>query len=459
MPNPLADQLRAAGATTVLTPADPGFPAELAAFNLHTRHNPDVVVAAGTAGDVVAALRVAQDQDVPVTVLGLGHGVLQDTEGGIAISTRGLASVRLDLENRTVRVGAGTAWKEVLETVTPHGLAALCGSSPEVGVIGYVLGGGLGPIARSYGFAADHVQSIEVVTPAHGLVTASATENPDLFWALRGGKGGFGVVTAITLDVFPIETVYGGGLFFDGDDAKAVLDAFASWSATLPLCASASLALINVPPLPDLPEPIRGRFVAHLRFAALDDPARGEEILAPMRAVATPLLGAIGLLPYAQLGLIHSDPTTPMPVNEGGMLLRSLGQDTVDALWAAVGPHAQLPLVAVELRALGGKLAEEPLEPNAVSGRGAAYSLFLLGAPVPELLDTVIPQVIGGVFAAVEPWRAEELLVNFVGRANGPDALRRVWKPAVAERLDAVRRAADPDGRLAFGPRPAALIG
>ncbi|BDZ47136.1 FAD-binding oxidoreductase [Naasia aerilata] len=454
----LAAALRSAGASTVLLPGDAGFQDELTGFNLHPHHSPDVVVAARTAGDVAAAVRVAQDEDLPVMVLGLGHGMLKDARGGIVITTRGLASVQLDLENRLVRVGAGTQWKEVLDTVTPHGLAALCGSSPEVGVVGFVLGGGMGPIARSYGFAADHVESIEIVTPAQGLVHASPTENPELFWALRGGKTGFGVVTAVTLDVFPIETIYGGGLYFDEPDVKKVLDTFASWSKTLPLCASASIGLIRVPPLPDIPEPLRGKFVAHLRFAALDDAVRGEEILAPIRAVATPLLDMVGMLPYSQIGLIHSDPTTPMPVNEGGMLLESFDQEVVDALWAAVGPEAPVPLIMAEIRTLGGKVAEQAAEPNAVSGRGAAYSLFLLGAPVPELLDTVIPEVIHGVFGRLEQWRAEELLINFVGRANGPDALDRVWKPEIAERLDAVRRAADPEGLFAFDRRPA-LVG
>ncbi|WP_210481491.1 FAD-binding oxidoreductase [Naasia sp. SYSU D00948] len=453
----LADALRAAGASTVLLPADAGFREELRVFNLHTRHDPDVVVAARSAEDVAAALRVAQEREVPVTALGLGHGVLADTEGGIAISTRGLASVQLDLDDRVVRVGAGTPWKEVVETVTPHGLAVLCGSSPEVGVVGYVLGGGMGPIARSYGFTADHIRSIEIVTPADGLVVASADSNPELFWALRGGgKLGFGVVTAVTLHAFPIETIYGGGLFYGTEDVKAVLDAFSSWSAALPVTASASIAIMNLPPLPELPEPLRGRYVAHLRFASVDDADEAEEVLAPMRAVATPLIDAVGVLPYSQIGLIHNDPTEPMPGNEGGMLLTSLRQETIDTLYSVFGPGAQLPLVGIEIRTLGGRLAEQPLEPNAVSGRDAAYSVFVLGAPVPELLDTAVPQAIGAVFAALEPWRADELLINFVGRANGPDVLDRVWRPEVVERLHALRRAADPNGILA-GPRAGVL--
>ncbi|HEY8589108.1 MAG TPA: FAD-binding oxidoreductase [Naasia sp.] len=446
----LANALRAAGADYVYLPGSADYAAELAAFNPNVRHQPDAVVAARTPLDVAAAIAVASGHGVDVIPLGLGHGVLRDADGGIAISTRGLASVRLDLENRTARVGAGTSWAEVLETVTPHGLAPLCGSAPGVGVIGYVLGGGMGPIARSHGFAADHVQSIEIVTPADGYIVATPEQHSDLFWGLRGGgKLGFGVVVAVTLDLFPIETLYGGGMFFAAEDAKAVLDAWAVWSRDLPLCVSTSVAMVRVPPLPELPEPIRGKFVLHLRFADLDTADDAEARLAAIRSVATPLIDYIGEMPYAAIGAIHQDPVVGTPVTEGGVTLSALPQEAVDALWAVAGDAAEVPLLAVELRLLGGKVGEAPLDANAVGGRDGAYSLFVVSAPIPELLETVLPQVIGGVFSAVEEWHATELLTNFVGRANGPDALRRSWSPEVLQRLESIRDAADPDGIFA----------
>lgn len=451
MSTTLADDLRAAGASRVLTASDDGFAVELSAFNLAFRENPDVVVAAQGPADVEAALAVARASSATVTVLGLGHGVLRDTDGGIAISTRGLASVGLDESARTVRVGAGTSWQTVLDVTTPVGLAPLCGSAPGVGVTGYVLGGGLGPIARSYGFAADHVRSIEIVTPADGLITASADDHADLFWALKGGKGGFGVVIAMTLDLFPIGSVYGGGLYFGAGDARAVVQEFARWSVDLPESVTTSVALLRLPPLPELPEPIRGKFVVHVRFGALADREDAERILAPIRAAGAPLLDAIGELPYAKIGVIHSDPVTPMPAVEGSITLNEFGPDVVDAFLAAAGPDADVPLAAAEVRVLGGKVAEAPTDPNAVGGRDARYNLHIVGAPVPDLLDTVIPEVIGGVFTTMAPWRSQTLLINFVGRANSPEAVDQCWTPEQNARLDAIRAESDPSGLFPFG--------
>ncbi|BDI22280.1 FAD-binding oxidoreductase [Herbiconiux sp. L3-i23] len=451
MTTSLADAVREAGASRVLTPDDADYTAELSAFNLAIRQTPEVVVAAQSVADVTAAVDAARGAGAPLVVLGLGHGVLRDTDRGIAVSTRGLASVDVDLDARTARIGAGTTWNEVLAAVTPHGLAALNGSAPGVGVMGYLLGGGLGPIARSYGFAADHVRAFEIVTPADGAITVDADSHPDLFWALRGGKGGFGVVTAVTIDLFPIAEFYGGGLFFPDTDVRSVLEAFSDWSTGLPDTVTASIALLRLPPLPDLPEPIRGRFVAHVRYAALTSAEEAERILAPIRAAGSPLLDAIGVMPYAAIGMIHADPVTPLAATEGGLTLSSFGRDAVDALLAAAGPEVDVPLIAVEVRVLGGAVGREPEIPNAIGGRDSAYGVHVVGAPVPELLETVIPQVIRGVFAALAPWQAPVSMINFVGRSNEPGQVERSWSAEQNDRLDRVRAAVDPDGLLPFG--------
>jgi len=338
----------------------------------------------------------------------------------------------------------------VLAAITPHGLAALCGAAPGVGVVGYVLGGGLGPIARSHGFASDHVRAIEIVTPAGGLTTVTGETEPDLFWALRGGKGGFGVVTALTIDLLPIATVHGGALYFGADDAERVVRAFAGWAPGLPESAMASFALLRLPDVPALPEPLRGRFVVHVRFVSLDAADEAERQIAPIRAVATPLLDTVGPLPYAKIATVHADPASPMPVVSGSVTMSAFGPDAVGALLAAAGPAADIPVSIVEIRALGGAVAREARVPDAVGSRTAAYNLFVSGAPVPGLADTVIAGAVRAVLDAMAPWQDGGHLVNFVGSADGPDAVERSWTPEQNDRLDAIRAAADPRGLFPY---------
>ena len=231
------------------------------------------MVAARTPADVAATVAVGSERGERLTILGSGHGRLRELHGGVAISMRALADVEVDTGKRSARIGAGATWEPVLAATAPHGLAALCGSAPAVGVAGYLLGGGLGPLARTYGFGADHIQAVEVVTPADGSLTVTAESYPDLFWALRGGKGGLGVVTAVTIGLLPLTEVYGGALYFGTADVPAVLAAYAEWSpapeAGEPLtCDNAltasravrgsRLALAPVPGSPRLPGRERG---------------------------------------------------------------------------------------------------------------------------------------------------------------------------------------------------------
>ncbi|PJJ72962.1 FAD/FMN-containing dehydrogenase [Diaminobutyricimonas aerilata] len=414
------------------------------AFNTAWRHRAPLIVTPSKPADVSAVVQIAGRQSLTVKAIGTGHGLLGPVDAGIILVTRGLSSVEVDAETRVARIGAGARWQDVLDAAAPHGLAPLAGSAPHVGVVGYLLGGGLGPIARQFGFAADHVREIEVVTGVGEHLIVNAESHADLFWALRGGKVGLGIVVSVTIDLFPLATLWGGGVYFAAPDIEPVLHAWNDWSAALPEEFGTSAAILRLPPAPFIPEPLRGQTVLHVRVAYTGTAAEGERLLAPLRAVRTPLLERVADLPYAQLGAIHQDPAEPMPYTEGGVLLRDLDDAALDALLAAVGPDAPVPLAAVELRLLGGAVARPAGAPNAIAGRDAAFALHIVGAPVPELLDTVIPAVIEGVFSAMHPWVAEELQPNFVGPANPGEHRDRIWAPDTARRLDAVRAGYDP---------------
>lgn len=445
----LVPLLRRAGATDVVGPQDERYPALTALFDLSTRCTPDAVVAATGPADVIAALHVARDHHVPLTVLGTGHGQLADVVGGIAVNTAGLAGVAVDPATRTARIGAGTTWQQVLEAAAPHGLAAPCGSAPGVGVVGYLLGGGVGPLARTLGFSSDFVLGLEIVTPAGDFISVTAQSEPELFWALRGGKGGFGVVMALTLALQPLTHFYGGGLYFPAPAASAVLHTWATWSTGLPETVTTSVAVLRLPDLPMLPPPLRGQCVVHVRVATVLEPAAAEELLAPIRALGAPLLDSVGQHPYPAIGLVHADPVGPLPILDATVGLSSFDADAVDALLAAAGPEVRVPVAVVEVRQLGGATARPGGGPDAVSGRELRHSLFVSGAPLPD--QELVRGAVQAVVAAFEPWRAPTTLVNFVGSCNEPGALTASWTPEQNSRLAAIRAAVDPDGLFPFG--------
>jgi FAD/FMN-containing dehydrogenase len=452
----LAADLRSGGVTVVREPGDAGYDQAVAGFDTGTVMAPDVVVDAPSAADVAAAVAVASEEGCVVTVLGAGHGRLQRVVGGLAITVRGLDAVEVDAASRTARIGAGCTWDPVLAAATPLGLAPVCGSAPGVGVVGYLLGGGLGPLGSTLGFSSDFVRSVDIVTPADGPITVAADNYPDLFRALRGGKGGFGVVTSVTVELPTLAAVIGGGLYFAAADVADVLHAYAQWAPALPESSTTSVALLRLPPSPALPEPIRGKHVVHVRFASVDSAAAAAQQLAPMRGVARPLLDTVGVLPYARLGTIHGDPVAPMPVANGGVALDGLDRGAIDALLSAADLGADLPLSSVELRTLGAATRVAPAEGDAVGGRGGAHVLNVYAAPSPGLPDDRRLAAARAVLDAVAAWRAPVDLVNFVGRANDHGDLVRSWSAEQNDTLDAVRTAHDPQGLFPFARHGAA---
>jgi hypothetical protein len=414
--------LAAAVAGPVLVPGDPGFAEEVTGYNLAAVTAPAVVVGATSADDVAEAVRWAVATDRKVAVQATGHGLYADLGDTVLISTRRMDAVHVDPDTRTARVGAGARWRAVIDAAAPHGLAPLNGSSSTVGVVGYTTGGGLGPLSRRFGFAADHVRRLEIVTADGQVREVDPGRNADLFWAVRGGKGNLGIVTEIEFDLMPVARFYGGGIFFPAAAAREVLHAWRTWAPTLPDDASTSVALLQLPPDPALPEPLRGQYAVHVRFTHLGTAAEGEALLAPMRAVAEPLLDAVGEMPYAAIDAVHMDPPQPLPFADRGATLASLPAEAVDALLGVAGSDAGSPLAIVELRLLGGAIARAPQVPNAVEGRDAAFSLFAIGvlAGPPA---AAVPGALKGVAAAVEPWTSGAL-VNFPADGdpwNGPD--------------------------------------
>lgn len=427
----------------VLLPDDPQLGAEVAAFNLATQHRPALTVGATCAADVAAAVRFAVAEGLPVAVQATGHGAVMAADGAVLITTSRMQHLSVDPARRTARIGAGVRWSRVIDAAAPYGLAPLSGSSSGVGVVGYTLGGGLGPLGRRYGYAADHVRSLEMVTGDGETRTVTSDDDAELFWAVRGGKGNFGIVTSIELDLMPVASLYGGGIFYSGEDAAAVLHAWRAWALELPEETTTSVALLRLPDGEAVPPPLRGRLTVHLRVAHCGDPADGARLVEPMRAVAPALVDTLRELPFTEVDSIHLDPTDPLPYWEGGRLLSDLPAEAVEAVLRTAGPAADVPLVLVEVRHLGGALGRPAAVPNAVAGRDGRFLVFALGPDVPGLGDAV--RAAGkAVLESLAPFDAGRRSVNFLGHVTDPDQVATSWAPGVAARLAAVKTQYDP---------------
>lgn len=424
----------------VLEPGSADYIVECTGFNAAVDHQPAAVVVAACPADISTSIRVAADAGLKVAVKCTGHGAVAASPDTVLISTRALDTVTVDHHARTATIGAGAIWQQVVDAAAPFGLAPLVGSSVTVGAVGYTLGGGMSPLSRTYGYAADHVRSIEVVT-ADGVVhRADEHRDTDLFWALRGGGAAFGIVSEIVIDLFPIQTVLGGGVFFDIGDARTVVEAWRSWVATLPESASTSVAVLHLPPAPELPEPLRGRTVLHLRFTHVSLTEDGAALLAPMRGLVEPIMDTVAEIPFAAIASVHMDSTDPMPAMERGILLDELSDDGVDLFLASI----DMPLAVAELRALGGAMGREPAIPNAVGGRSAAFNMLGIGVLVPPIAD-VVPTVLNDYIDRFEPWSCGAFM-NMAGATTGRpvERVRAGWDSATQERLDALRAEADP---------------
>ena len=428
----------------LVLPADPRFDEARRAWNLAVDQRPAAVAFPESSEDVAAAVRFAREQGLRIAAQGTGHnaGPLGPLEDTILLKTERMRGIRIDPRARVARVEAGVLWLEVVEAAARHGLAALAGSAPDVGVVGYTLGGGLSFLGRKHGLCANAVRAIEIVTADGRLRRCDPDNEPDLFWALRGGGGSFGVVTAIELALFEIEHAYAGVLFFPIERGSEVLHAWRelTQSASVPDELSTVGRFLRLPPVPEIPEPLRGRSFALVEAYHVGDPAQADALLAPLRALG-PVMDTVGTVPMPALSHLHMDPPQPVPAAGDGLLLAELPAQAVDALVDVAGETARFPLVTVEVRHLGGALARPHASHGALTCLDAAYSLFAAGmVPTAELEAPVRAQV-DAVKAALAPWAASRRYLNFADQPCEPTSF---WSEHALQRLRRVKAAVDP---------------
>jgi FAD/FMN-containing dehydrogenase len=436
---------------SLVLPADPGYDEARAPWNVAVDQRPAGVVRPRDEAEVAAAVRAARAAGLRVAVQGTGHraGALGDLSGTLLLRTDAMPGVTVMPAERRARVRPGALWEDVVSAAAEHGLVALAGSSPDVGVVGFTLGGGIGYLSRRFGLAADRVTAVELVTADGTLVRADATREPDLFWALRGGGGGLGVVTALEFELLEVPAIQAGGLFWPWEEAERVLGAWRRWTAGVPAEVTSMARLLQLPPLPSVPEPLRGRAFVNVQAAVTGTPDEAAALLAPLRELG-PELDLFGPATPAELLRIHGDPEGPTPGLVEHTLLDELPAAAVDALVAVAGPGTGSPLVSVELRHLGGALATAPDGAGALGTLDAAFSVHTVGVPMTPEMGAAVVERGRRVVGALSAHGRGRRYLNFV---EHPSDAAASFAPDAVERLRAVRAAADPDGLFQVGHR------
>ncbi|AYY12184.1 FAD-binding oxidoreductase [Actinobacteria bacterium YIM 96077] len=444
--------LRSTFAGPVHVPGDHGYETGRGSWHRTIDPHPAVVAEAAGADDVHAAVRAAREHGVPFAVQATGHGTYVPADGGVLLKTGRLNHVEVDPESRTVRAGAGALWSDVVDAAAPHGLAPLSGTL-SIGVAGYTLGGGAGYLSRTFGFAADSLVRAEIVVSDGRLLTVSGDEHPDLFWAIRGGSGNFGVATSLELLLFPVDRVYAGMSYYPTDRAEHVLRFYRDWAVDEPDELNTSITVMRIPDAPHVPDPIRDRPVLAIRPFCLAGSVRARTYLTSLLNVAgPPLVDGIAEYTFAEASAVLSGPPhPPMAVDQRFELFRDLPDDVISAVVDSV----DTAVTAIELRHWGGAMARPSAHAGPIGHRDTPFSLTSVAmaadpdglsagsAALDQITSWLRPHTTGGSF------------VNFLA---DPARTASAYTPDDYRRLTEVKRDWDPDNvfRSNHHIRPAA---
>ncbi|HEX2096916.1 MAG TPA: FAD-binding oxidoreductase [Solirubrobacterales bacterium] len=402
----------ARGLGRVVRPDDPDWDEARGAFNLLIDQRPEAVAFPANEREVAAVVAYASERGLRVAPQATGHNAapLGSLDGTLILNTSALTGVGIDADERRVRVGAATKWEKVTPHLSELGLAALHGSSPDVGIVGYSLGGGIGWLSRKYGMQTNAVTAIELVTAEGHLVRADAVHEPDLFWALRGGGGNFGVVTAIEFAVEPVSELYAGAMFFALEQTSEVLHAWTELLPKLPEEITSWADVVHFPPFPEIPEPVRGRSFMVVKAAFLGPESDGRELLRPLRQLG-PQIDTFAMQAPVFLSDLAMDPEDPLPFQFAHALLDELSSDAIEAVARVAGPGSALAVV--EFRHMGGALARK--EPGAGARATLPGNICMAAIGVVEEPDAepAVSAALEAVSAAVAPNRVGDY-PNFV---------------------------------------------
>jgi FAD/FMN-containing dehydrogenase len=430
---------------TLLYPADPGWDEARTPWVVNVDQQPAAVALVRSVDDVSAVVASAARIGLKVMAQATGHGAMAvgQLNRTVLVRTAALNDVQVNPADRTVWAGSGAEWQAVTVAAAKHGLAVQAGSAPDVGIAGFLLSGGISWLSRSRGLAVNDVLSLQVVGADGTPRMVDHGHEPDLFWALCGGGGEFGVVISFELRLHALPTVSAGTLFFPMSRAGEVLHAWRRWTRTVSNRTMSCGRLLQFPPLPELPEPLRGQAFAAVEVAHQGDLAELDATITPLRELE-PDLDTITDMPTAELFALHMDPPGPTPARANGMLLNDLQPAAIDALVACAGHGSGSPLLSVELRHLGGAVAEPLVDAGAVGHLEAGFLMFAAGITPDAATAAKVDAHVQLVEQALLPWAASIHYANFDERPGG--GRNRFHDRATLERLRTIKTRVDPTG-------------
>jgi FAD/FMN-containing dehydrogenase len=449
--------LRAAGLRglcggAVHLPGDPAYDMAREPWNLLASDHPAAVAYPAFPDEVADVVRAAAAAGLAVAAQGTGHGAppLQGRLGdAVLLRTSAMNEVHIDVEKRVARVGAGVLWGDLAEAVGVHGLASLHPSAPDVGVVGYSIGGGIGWYARRLGLQCNAVTAAELVLADGTFVRATAEDEPELFWAIRGGGTPLGVVCSLEFRLHPLGSVVAGFLAWDWTAVEEVLPAWAAWCEGAPDEATTSFRLLEVPDSASMPSQVRGRRLVIIDGAVLGEDAFAEEVLAPLRSLA-PEVDTVARVPAASLVRLHLDPEGPTPAYASSTLVSGLPDAAIAAVVDIAGPDSGSSLAVAELRQLGGALSRPAPGGGILSSLDGAFLALGLGLESEHGDWRQQREDAGRFLGALEPWTTGRTYLPMVHASTDT---RKVFSPSAHTRLSEIRRSVDPQGRF-MAPHP-----
>jgi hypothetical protein len=449
------DRLRRRVRGAVIEPGGAGWEAATQAFNLSFTQEPALVALPADEQDVATIVRYARSQGMQIAPQRTGHNAepLGLMDNVVLVKTDRLQGVAIDPERRLARVRSGSKWGDVVPRASDLGLAALHGSTPDVSVAGYALGGGVGWYARKLGLATNSVTAIELVTADGQLRRVDVDNDPELFWGLRGGGGNFGVVTALEVQLYEIPEIYAGVLFFPWERSSEVLHAWLEWTRTVPEEVTSVGRILQFPPIPEIPEPLRGGQFAVVEAVVTDSEAWGSELLQPLRALG-PAMDTFAMVPPVGIAELHMDPPDPVPYTGEGQMLGELDATGIDRFVAAAGPTSGSPLVSAEIRHLGGALHRSAPHHGALATFDSSFLTFGIGMVFDEETYRANREQLDFLRAALAPYDNGRQYLNFTEDHTDP---ARFYTEDTYRRLRELKAAVDPGNVFrATPPIPAA---
>lgn len=440
-PRELARHLRG----SVVLPGDRDWDTARQPWNLRIDQRPAAVVVAEGADDMAVTAAFAARHGLRVTAQSTGHGAGQALDDTIVLRTGRLRDITVDPANGAATVGAGVRCDELANAISPHGLAASVGLAPDIGVVGFAMFGGAGILGRWLGFAAHQVMAADVVTADGTRLVCDAANHPDLLWALRGGGGGFALVSRVHLRLARPAAMFGGQIVWPVEAAADVFGMWRDWMTSVPAEMTSDVSIIELPPLPEVPEVLRGQRVTVVTACHAGPADEGAALIGRLTGAGTHMFSGCRPLATADLPTLAGIPAAPRPSRVRAELLAGLPDAAMSEVIRRASDPAS-PVVVADIRQLGGAYASEHAErPSAVPPTDARYLIELVSMAPDADADATAMAYQQELCATLAPWTTGTILPSF---ADAGEHERRVYPPEITQRLSSVKRRYDPANTL-----------